>query len=84
MFEPLKAMECIVGFNRKNLHLGILLFEIAPSAHDRATGTYPCDKMGDLPLRLRPQLRASGFVMCQWVGLIKILVWFKVAFRVFV
>ena len=53
-------MKSVVGFNRNDLNLGILFFQITASAHDRATGPDPRHEVRHSALRLLPNLRPRG------------------------
>ena len=63
-----------VRVDAPNLHVGVLLLEVAPGATDGAAGAYAHNKVGDAPFGLIPNFRTGGSVMRFLVGQVVVLV----------
>src|SRR5690606_13737406 len=51
------------GLQADDLHVGVLLLQVAGNAHDGAGGTHGADEMGHAAAGLPPDLRAGGLVV---------------------
>src|ERR1017187_4583741 len=74
VLEALEAVEGRVGQKTDRLKGRILALQVPRGPGKRSGGSKARDKMGDLPCRLLPDLRAGRVKMCQPVGIIRVLV----------
>ena len=56
------------GLKGHHAHSGVLCLQIPAHAADSAAGADPGHKDVHLPLRVRPDLRAGGLLVCRWIG----------------